>query len=84
MLTFNKMQKTSPLMYRKYEIWGQSSLKVIQAFHTVRIVLYIGRSVPVAEDHWTRTPDIQNYAYSMKSLINFQNAPAWISNLFLH
>ena len=25
-------------------------------------------------DHWARTPDIQNYAYSMKSLNNFQNA----------
>ena len=47
MLTFDKMQNTSPLMCTKYQSWGQSILKVIQAFHTVRIVLYIGCSGPV-------------------------------------
>ena len=31
----------------KFEIWGQSILKSIQAFHTVRIVLYIGCCGPV-------------------------------------
>ena len=46
-LTFNKMQNTSPLMCTKLEIWGQSILKVIQAFHTVRIFLYFGCSGPV-------------------------------------
>ena len=29
-----------------FEIWGQSNLKVIQAFHTERIVLYIEFSGP--------------------------------------
>ena len=71
-------------------------MKVIQAFHTVRIVLYIRCSGPVVEclnkinmlqsatDHWARTPDIQNYAYSMKSLDNFQNVPASDFELFSH
>ena len=36
-------------MWKKFEIWGWSILKVIQAFHTVRIVLYIGCSGPVVE-----------------------------------
>ena len=48
-LTFNKMQNTSPLKCTKFEICGQSILKVIQAFHDVRIVLYIGCSGPVVE-----------------------------------
>ena len=47
MLTFNKMQNTSPLMCKKFESRGQSILKVIQAFHTVRVVLYFGCSGPV-------------------------------------
>ena len=47
MLTFDKMQNAIPLMCTKFEMWGQSILKVIQAFHTVRIVLYIGCSGPV-------------------------------------
>ena len=47
MLTLAKMQNNSTLMWKKFEIWGWSILKVIQAFHTVRIVLYIGCSGPV-------------------------------------
>ena len=47
MLTFDKMKKPSPLMFTKFEIWGWSILKVIQALHTIRIVLYIGSSDPV-------------------------------------
>ena len=47
MLTFDKMQNTNPLMCTKFEIRGQSILEVIQAFHTVHIVLYIGCSGPV-------------------------------------
>ena len=43
-LTFAKMQNNSTLKWKKFEIWGWSILKVIQAFHTVRIVLYIGCS----------------------------------------
>ena len=94
MLNFDKMQNT--LMYTKFEILGQSILKVIQAFHTVRIVLYIGCSGPVVEclnkinmkrqgpDHWDRTSDIQNYADSMKSLNNFQNTPAIDFELLSH
>ena len=49
MLTFDKMQNTSPLMCTKFETWGQSILKVIQAFHSVCIVLYIGCSGPVVK-----------------------------------
>ena len=49
MLTFHKMQNTNPLMCTKFEIRGQSILEVIQAFHTVRIVLYIGCSCPGVE-----------------------------------
>ena len=49
MLTFDKMQNTNPLMCTKFEIWGKSILEIIQAFHTVRIVLYIGYSSPVVE-----------------------------------
>ena len=49
-LQFDKMQNTSPFMCTKFEIWAQSILKVIQSFHTVRIVLYIGCSSPVVED----------------------------------
>ena len=47
MLTYNKMQNTNPLMCTKFEIWG--FLQVIQTFHTIRIVLYIGCSGPVVE-----------------------------------
>ena len=52
-------------------------MKVIQSFHSVRIVLYIGRSGPVDcnililfrdSTHWTRTPNIQNYAYSVTNI----------------
>ena len=50
MLSFDKMQNTSPLMCTQFEIWGQSILKINQAFHTVRIVLYIRCSGPVVED----------------------------------
>ena len=49
MLTFDKMQNTNPLMCTKFEICGQSILKIIQAFHTVRIVLHIRCSGPVVE-----------------------------------
>ena len=44
MLTLDEMQNNSPLMCTKFETWGQNILKVIQAFHTVGIVLYIGCS----------------------------------------
>ena len=50
MLTFDKILNTSTLVCKILEIRGQSILKVIQAFHTVRIVLYIGCSGPVVED----------------------------------
>ena len=49
MLMFDKMQDINPLICTKFEIGGQSILEVIQAFHTVRIVLYIGCSGPVVE-----------------------------------
>ena len=49
MLSFDKMQNTSPLVCTKFEILEQSILKVIQAFYAVRIVLYIGCSGPVVE-----------------------------------
>ena len=94
-LTFDKMQNTNPLMCTKFEIWGQSILEVIQDFHTVSKVLK-GCSGPVVEclnksiwnsqrpDHWARTPDFQDYAYSMKSLNNFQNAPVSDFEPFSH
>ena len=41
---FDRMQNTSPLMLTKFEIWGQSILKVIPDFHTKR-----GCSGPVVE-----------------------------------
>ena len=47
MLTLVKMQYNSTLMWKKFEIWGLNSSEVIQAFHTVRIVLYIGCNGPV-------------------------------------
>ena len=37
LLKFYKMQNTNPLMCTKFEIWGQSILEVIQAFHTLHI-----------------------------------------------
>ena len=49
MLTFHKMQNTSPLMCTKFEIWDRSILKVVQVFYTVRKVLYIACSGPVVE-----------------------------------
>ena len=49
MLTVDKMQNTSHLMCTKFEILGQRILKVIQAFHTERIVMYIGCSGTVVE-----------------------------------
>ena len=49
MLTVDKMQNTNPLLCTKFEIWGKSILEVIQAVHTVCIVLYIGYSAPVVE-----------------------------------
>ena len=48
--TFDKIQNTCPSMYTKFEISGQSILKVIQAFHTVRIALYMGCSGPVVRN----------------------------------
>ena len=96
MFTFDKMQTTSPLMCTKFEILGQSILKVIQVFHTVRIVLYIGCSGQVIEwlnksiccsqgpDHRARTPDKLNYAYIMKTLNNIKNTPASVFELFSH
>ena len=47
MLNLDKMQNNSTLIWKKFEIWGRSIFKVIQTFHTVRIVLYIGCSAPV-------------------------------------
>ena len=46
-LTFDKMQNTKSLMCTKFEIRGQGILEVIQAFHTVRIGMYIGCYGPV-------------------------------------
>ena len=46
-LNLDKMQTISTLMHKKCEIRKQSILKVIQAFHTVRLVLYIGCYYPV-------------------------------------
>ena len=46
MPTVDKMQNTSSLICSKFEIWGQSIFKVIQAFHTICIVLYTGCSGP--------------------------------------
>ena len=70
-------------------------MKVIQIIHTVRIALCIEYSGPVVEclnkkhyvgsrlpDRWHRTPDMQNYAYSMENLYNYQNAPASDLELF--
>ena len=69
-------------------------MKAIQVFHTVRIVLYNGRSGPVVEclnkinmvQSTTRpmgqNTRLQNYAYSMKSLNSFQNAQASDFELF--
>ena len=47
MPTLAKMQNNNTLEWTKFEIWDWSFLKLIQAFHTVRIVLYIGCSDPV-------------------------------------
>ena len=80
MLTFDEMQNTNSLMCTKFEILGQSNFKAIQAFHTVRIVLYIGCSGPVVE--CLNKINIQNYAYSMKSLNNFQTALASVFEFF--
>ena len=41
------MQGNSTFMWQMFEIVGWSFLLVIQAFRTVRIVLYIGCSSPV-------------------------------------
>ena len=46
-LTLDKMQNTSTLMCKKFETCGQLILKVVQAFHTVRIILKFGCSGPV-------------------------------------
>ena len=42
MLILDKMQNQSFNAYNKIEIWGHCFSKVNQAFHTVRINLYIG------------------------------------------
>ena len=49
MLILAKMQNNSTLMWKKFEIWDWNILKVIQAFHNVFAVLYIGCSGPVVE-----------------------------------
>ena len=49
-LSFNQMQNTSPLMCTKFRNLRAEHFEIIQAFHTVRIVLYIGCSGPVVED----------------------------------
>ena len=49
MLNFDIMQNNIALKWRKFKIWGLGILKVIQAFNTVRIVLYIVWSGPVVE-----------------------------------
>ena len=82
-----RMQNTSPLLWKKFDIWDQNIFEVIQALHIVRIVLYIGCSGPVVGslsayiliifrlfNYLARKRDIQNYVYSMKSLNNFRNA----------
>ena len=48
MLSLDKMQNISILMCKKFRTWGQSILKVIQAFHTECIVLYIWCSGPAS------------------------------------
>ena len=49
MLTFDKMQNTNPLKCTKFANLRTEHMEVIQVFHTVRIVLYIGCSGPVDE-----------------------------------
>ena len=98
MLTSDKMRITNPLLCTKFEIKGQSFLEVIQAFHTVHIVLYIGCSGPVVEclnkinmKQSTTRPLGQNtrytelcVLYSMKSLKNFRTALASVFEVFSH
>ena len=41
-----------------------------------RVIIYISKPddcIQGRPDHWGRTPDIHNYAYSIKNLNNFQN-----------
>ena len=63
MLTFDKMQNTHPLMCTTFETSWQGTLEVIQSFHNVRIVLYMGCSCPGVEclnkinmNQWTTPP----------------------------
>ena len=42
-------KRSHRVVISKFEIWGQSILEVIQAFHTVRIVLHIRCSGPVVK-----------------------------------
>ena len=51
------MQNTNPLLCAKFEFCGQSILEAIQAFHTVRIVLYIECSGPVVSHDPTTWPE---------------------------
>ena len=82
MLTLAKMQNNSTLKWTKFDICDWSFLKLIQAFHTVHIfcissvlVQWSGRWLQHIDfilkiDYWARTPDIQNYANSMKTLLS--------------
>ena len=89
MLTLDKMQNTNPLMHTKFEIFGQSILKVIQAFYTVRIILYIGCSGPIVEDlnelyaatpdHWTRYPIYVN----IKGMLRVKKLISLLNNVLL-
>ena len=91
MLTLDKVQITSHFLYARIETWGQSILKVIQAFHTVSIALYIGCSCPVVEDMYavdnpTTGPEHRIYR-TMRTVWNAwitQNAPASGFELFPH
>ena len=96
MQTFDNMQNTDPLLCTKFEIVGQGIFDVIQAFHIVRIVLYIGCSGPVVEclnkinmNQSTTRPLGQNTRYvelcvQYKNLNNFQYDPASDFEHFSH
>ena len=74
-------------------------MKVVQAFHTVHTILYMGFSDPgvgsLTATYWfyldtrllARTPHIQNYAYSiyrtMRTVITFKMLCPQVSN-FVH
>ena len=69
MLTLDTMQNTCTFICKKFEIWGKSILKVVQAFHTLRIVP--GSSTATnwfywKLDDWYNAIDCSNFVYSYK------------------